>query len=421
MNPSKLCLIGASCRAAAQSAKRAGIETLYAWDEFLDEDLVQISVAQPFSELAAQPLADKHDKSTAVVLCGGMENRPDMLESIIDRGGICGVGIDSLRRLRSLEAWKDWAKRSGVSYPETLLLTANTTQDQIRNLLKDPQGWLLKPISKAGGIQVRHPTSVEDALRLAVQNSPQEPWCLQQAISGITIGATYLSHPLQTSLVGIARGIPSAAIDAPLPFIYSGNIAPYLPAPNVANQIKRFGEIVRSETDILGLWQADFQVDSEGRLWLLEINPRWSASMELHEILQGMSWMKKHVSTLTETSSTLSFKQPENCPCPNARRASFKAIGKGIVYAPCDLSVQSHRLKRLWHARWRGSQVELERHSFRMLDIPRISWQAQPSVETTFPMGTPIATVLSAGKNHAGVLEQIQQAKRVVLSWLKTI
>jgi len=80
MNPEwfpSICLMGASCRAAAQSAARAGCTRILAWDDFLDADLLAIAQAESladFPEDSPQGLAEL--QGIPLVLCGGMENRP---------------------------------------------------------------------------------------------------------------------------------------------------------------------------------------------------------------------------------------------------------------------------------------------------------------------------------------------------------
>ena len=46
----KVALFGASCRAAAQAAKRAGLDKGYAWDEFLDADLAHVATVAPLAQ-----------------------------------------------------------------------------------------------------------------------------------------------------------------------------------------------------------------------------------------------------------------------------------------------------------------------------------------------------------------------------------
>jgi predicted ATP-grasp superfamily ATP-dependent carboligase len=198
-----------------------------------------------------------------------------------------------------------------------------------------------------------------------------------------------------------------------LPFIYRGNIAAVSVPERAGESLEFFGSQVAKQTELRGLWQADFQLDSEGQLWLLEINPRWSASMELHETLQGYSWMKKHLEILQSPHAVL-----DNAN--EYRKAADGQIAKGIVYAPRDLVASAEQIRRLWQNRWEGTLGELQDSAFRVADIP----EPIPT-GLAIPEGTPIATVLcSSGQtevSEAVLLGKIQHARRVLLDWLKIV
>lgn len=200
-------------------------------------------------------------------------------------------------------------------------------------------------------------------------------------------------------------------LEAPLPFIYRGNVASISVEKQVRDSIQMFGHQVAKQTGLLGLWQADFQLDSDGRLWLLEINPRWSASMELHETLQGFSWMKKHLEILRSTNELIA-EDSDRC------RVSDGQIAKGIIYAPRDLNLSDDQIGRLWESRWDGTLGELEVCPFRMADIP----EPMPG-GLAISQGMPIATVLcwsgQFNDSEATLLGKIQHARSVVLDWLK--
>jgi predicted ATP-grasp superfamily ATP-dependent carboligase len=177
--------------------------------------------------------------------------------------------------------------------------------------------------------------------------------------------------------------------------------------------LERFAKIVAQETGIRGLWQADFQIDPQGQLWLLEINPRWSASMELHETLQGFSWMSEHLRIVLADSKTRTDALQS---VPNPRLASHGQVAKGILYAPHAMHLRASEIDRLWFSRWHGTLRELETSDFRVADIP----QSDP-LGVDFPQGMPIATLLVAGDKNADLLEKIRQARSRVLGWLKRI
>ncbi len=68
-----------------------------------------------------------------------------------------------------------------------------------------------------------------------------------------------------------------------MPYVYAGSYGPIRTAETVSSQLHAIGAQVVQQTGITGLFNADVLVDSEQKVTLLEINPRWSASMECVE------------------------------------------------------------------------------------------------------------------------------------------
>jgi len=422
MNPDlipSICLMGASCRAAAQSAARAGCTRILAWDDFLDADLLEIAQARSLADFPAdcsQSLAEL--QGIPLVLCGGMENQPDFIQRRIDQGMLCGVTGKMLRQLRSIESWQRWASESRIGWPTTVQDLSDPRLDSIRS-----ESWMLKPAGRAGGVHVRAIASLEGLEHEAkLAPDPGNPtanlWYLQEYVPGISIGVSYCTEssvstePPRTQIVGIARSILSEELDAPLPWIYRGSLAPYSVSPTVHASLERFAKTVAHSTGIRGLWQADFQIDPQGQLWLLEINPRWSASMELHEILQGFSWITEHVRILCNGASK---------GVPRRGSPAGQQVAKGILYAPHGMHLSVAQVDRLWGSGWHSSGWhstlrELETAEFRLADIP----QSDPE-GVDFAEGMPIVTVLVAGGKNADLLEKIRQARSTLLGWFKTI
>ena len=430
MNPDpipSICLMGASCRAAAQAAARAGCTRILAWDDFLDADLLEIAQARSladFPEDSPQSLAEL--QGIPLVLCGGMENRPDFIQRRIDQGMLCGVTGDMLRQLRSLESWQRWASESRIGWPMTVQDLSDPRLDSVRS-----ESWMLKPVGRAGGVHVRAIASLEGLDRVAnLGLDPGSPtssptsnlWYLQQYVPGISIGVSYCTdsnrntdnngttesnEPPRTRIVGIARSILSEELEAPLPWIYRGSLSPYSVSPSVFASLERFATTVAQSTGIRGLWQADFQIDPNGQLWLLEINPRWSASMELHELLQGYSWITEHVRILCDGAS-------KSVPSPGS--PAGQQVAKGIVYAPHEMHLSVAQVDRLGRSGWHGTLRELEIAEFCLADIP----QSDP-LGVDFAEGMPIVTVLVAGEKNADLLEKIRQSRSTVIGWFKRI
>jgi len=251
----------------------------------------------------------------------------------------------------------------------------------------------------------------------------QEGEYLQEWIEGINIGATFCSEELGVRLMGVARSLVAAEYPGPLPFIYRGNIAPWVVSEGVREQLLDFASLVTEETGLRGLWQADFVLQEGGSkeelLWLLEINPRWSASMELHDFVEREG---SEVGTLVRSHLRALFGEVEVRVGGREREAGVM-YGKGIVYAPEDLELREEVQRRLWEMRWDGVSVIADSARFWLADIPSPPREIKEDGSQVIggleglkiERGMPIVSVLVAGGGEEVVLERLREGRRAVL------
>lgn len=288
-----LVLVGGSVRAAAQDAARAGWQ-IVAIDRYGDSDLTcfcshwfdynDSSWIDHLAELHAQFL----------VGIGGFE-RTHQLEAICRQMKlpIVFISASAARQVNEPANLAQLAKAAGVDFPATwerssdeglpVLMTGDS-----RSPLDSSARFLLKPIQHAGGIGIRW-TSPSVAV-------PTGHW-RQQFCAGRSVGASYLAcaanrlvvqsfradgkvdRPAQVQLLGVCQSLSDLQHPTE-PFIYHGSFAPIELPETVRGQMNRVGQLAAERFGLVGLFNIDFVLDGS-RLALLEINPRYSASMEL--------------------------------------------------------------------------------------------------------------------------------------------
>ncbi|MGI9455810.1 MAG: ATP-grasp domain-containing protein, partial [Aeoliella sp.] len=77
-------------------------------------------------------------------------------------------------------------------------------------------------------------------------------------------------------------------------FQYAGSIGPLDLAPPSLAIVRRTGDALACECNLLGQFGVDFVVDTEGAPWLVDVNPRYTASMEIIERITGRSMIATH-------------------------------------------------------------------------------------------------------------------------------
>lgn len=412
-------VIGASCRAVAQCASREGFRP-YALDAYVDRDLLECAEAHPLESIStAESIAadspvpasrygpsgsspvDERWVGLPLLLAGGMENDPEGVDRWIDQGLRCGVNGSQIRVLRDPVMWRRWAEASGLRTPETLL-HAPPRHELFENAAGDSDSvWLCKMRHSAGGMGISYFDPLHNPCTHANDGfSPQMSlgryW--QRRVPGLSVGVTMISDAAKTQYLGAARAIQSHETWGPTPFAYRGSIGPWTLDATWLEPLAKFGETVRAETGLLGLWQADFIVDELG-LWLLEINPRWSASMELLADTNRHTLIRWHLAALRGES----IARVE-------RLSSSTWLGKSIVYSPTEVTPETSQLEALWHRRWNGWSQEWE-SDWLVADIPNTC--------ATIPPGVPIATCMASGRDPDELLARLQRGEREIWALLK--
>ena len=277
-----LVIVGASVRGMAASASRAGFR-VFAADLFGDHDLrpmaEAVSIVEPYplgitTAVAGFPWAP-------VIYTGALENHPSVIASLAAHRPLAGASADAVTQVRNPTVLAPAIRTAGLLAPETRTEPAGLPTDGT---------WLVKPIASAGGRGIRpwlgHGS--DDPLNL---------W--QRRVSGCRLSVGYLLHAGQTQIVAASRQLVGRRWCRAGPFAYCGSVDVDLAAvdAHVASQVARLGDLLAGHFALAGLVGADLIVDSRQSVWVIEINPRPTASMELAERATGCSLVAMHVAS----------------------------------------------------------------------------------------------------------------------------
>ncbi|TWU39260.1 ATP-grasp domain-containing protein [Novipirellula artificiosorum] len=251
MTPATIILIGASVRAAAQSAVRAGIRVIGV-DFFGDIDC--------------------RDCCERFILV-----RPDETDAQLN------LRLPSLPRL-SVGGRNHAAASPDLAQPALLESVARDSGTCFAGAYQSPRNdldpnvrWLWKNRIGSGGLGVSFS-------REGQVEGYWQPW-----IAGRRFGVSFLSDRRDTVMLGVCRSLHTRK--GSQPFVYSGSFGPLRLTRPFHCQLQSLGDTIVRQTGVVGLFGIDLVMDSAGRIWLLEINPRWTASSELIEadlIRRGM-------------------------------------------------------------------------------------------------------------------------------------
>jgi predicted ATP-grasp superfamily ATP-dependent carboligase len=278
-----LVVAGLWVRPLAESAREAGWRVI-AMDLFGDADTRRASVqwygiGGPAAVAIAPAVLREALQRAACepgvlgwVAGSGFEGMPEALEMRIPGLPLLGTPAAVVRRLRDPASFFGTLARLGLAHPEVSLREP-----------ANPRGWLRKDAGGSGGWHIR------DAADRDAPGGNAPYW--QRVQPGQAMSALFLADGRRARLVALNHLLvrPLGA----LPYVYHGAVGSIRDDALERNMQDTLDRLVPA-FDLRGLASLDF-IAQDGRAWLLEINPRPSATMDLH----GRAWpgglMRAHV------------------------------------------------------------------------------------------------------------------------------
>jgi predicted ATP-grasp superfamily ATP-dependent carboligase len=370
MPDQRLMIFGASTRAAAQSAVRAGFRPVCA-DHFADQDLYELAEVLPLSRYPHDLVTTaERGPSLPWVYTGALENHPRLLKKLASSRRLYGNPADVVTRIRDPLAVVRVLTAAGIP----ALPVCPGSQPPPRD-----GRWMLKPLRSAGGRGIQ----VWDERPVAfLKGGRREPCYFQQRVAGEPYSALYLATFAATVLIGASRQLIGESRLHAGPFAYCGSIGPLDLGASLEGQIVRLGQILGSEFGLRGLFGVDFLIDVDSVAWLTEVNPRYTASVEVLEVALGMSLLGDHVTASAAFGDARRSRQVvEGLQARLAEAGQSRAgrmCGKAVIYAPFALRAPS--------------LVELMREPRFVERRARIADRPQPG--SIVPDGVPVCTLL---------------------------
>jgi uncharacterized protein len=373
-------IFGASTRAAAQSAIRAGYRPTCA-DQFADEDLREIAevlALDRYPEGLVEAVADF--PACPWMYTGALENRPAVLEQLAALRPLWGNPADVVRAVRDPFRLHGLLDRRGLPALAVRPIDDPPPQDG---------RWMLKPHGGSAGRGIfRWESGAAELRQLG------EPYYFQQGAVGRPISGLFLAAGRTTTLIGATEqwiGRPELSAE---PFTYCGSTGP-IDLPNqVSRQVAETGERIASELGLRGLFGVDFLLEHE-IAWPTEVNPRYTASVEIYERACDMPLLEWHAQacrTHQEPSQGQSISERFRTVLESTQQHfGGQKAAKAIVYAPFDLRVPDLVTIRQSHA-FAASQVEIA---------------DRPAVGLPVSQGSPVCTLITsqAGTRSLAVFE----------------
>lgn len=312
----RLLILGASARAAAASARRAGLEP-FAIDLFADRDtqlLCDCLRCPPDEYPEGLFRLARQAPPMPWMYTGGLENYPELVGELAKERELWGNGPDVLNKVRDPFELARWCADLGFTFPQTIAAGER------------PPGWTLlrKSYRSASGMGVRYAAPTETEYVAA----PGEGYYLQAYVDGAPMSAVFESTHDGSELIGHTQQLIGVPWLHSKGFRYCGNLRMHsVPRePFLRHRLERLAFGLQQSFGLRGIWGLDFIQTPTGPV-LHEVNPRYPASVEVIELSIGvpamLAMLPRHMQELSRPA------QQDWADAPHHR-----IDGKAIYYAP---------------------------------------------------------------------------------------
>ncbi len=366
----QLLIFGASVRAAAFSALRGG---LVPWcvDLCADADLRH--------RCPAMRLPGKYPDSFSEVASGlgpgpwmytgGLENHPVLVLELASRRPLWGNDANVLRRVRHPAFLRDTARAAGLPTPE-LAQPGHVP----------PNGrCLIKPLGSAGGRGVRVWSGDRSKVNWGFAY-------LQEQIEGVPVAALYVAAGGTALLLGLVRQLIGEPWLHAHEFGYCGSVGPLSLSATLARSLRRLGHRLAAEGGLGGLFGVD-GILRDDAFWPVEINPRYTASIEVLEYATGLRALHLH---------RLAFEDEQEALSAPVATSAAGVVAKAVLFARQEVVFPAHGP---WTPTLAVPKPVEEMPEF--ADLPNADDHIEP--------GRPVLTLLAKATDVAGAVAVLRQ------------
>ena len=313
--PQDIFIAGASTRAAAFSALRAGLRPCCA-DLFADTDLRAICQVIRIA-------GDRYPTGIAEIALrfplgpwlytGAIENRPDVIREISQKRSLWGCSPESVEKVRSPGKLHELLSKAGIRSPRVLLPNEQFPSDG---------NWLIKPLAGAAGFGIHE--AVASATPRVAENCYGHEFVEGKSCSGLFVG-----HDGGCLFLGATVQLIGTPWLHAVPFHYAGSAGPIELSSAASQRFRDIGELLSRSFGLRGIFGVDCILRDDVP-WVIEVNPRYTASVEVWEYAHQSSALALHwrafesLNDATKQNELLSVRfstHPKNI------------VGKAILYA----------------------------------------------------------------------------------------
>lgn len=362
MTQDYILIIASSGRMLAQAAKNAGLKPLVI-DMFADLDtriyaldFKQIPVLSPNHLAPAVDYFIHHYAVTQCIYGSGFEQHPDSLRYLQTRLTLSGNSAETFMRVQNKVDFFATLDKFDIPHPETVFTPPHETQN-----------WLIKPMQGQGGVDIQ---------RYQVNHKTGAVAYWQKYQTGSAHSVLFLANGQQCQVIGFNRQW-TTCLNETDEFIFAGIIN--YSELSETSQVRIMDWLAKLVPvfNLTGLNSLDF-IQHNAQSYVLEINPRPSASMQLYQ----QNLLLKHIHAKTIDMA----KQTKLLP-------PLIYTGYQIIYAPQDVRIPENHI-------WENNSLDI------------------PAAGQICRTGQPICSIIAHKKQARTVLRALNIQQQTILKGL---
>lgn len=258
-----------------------------------------------------------------ILLSSGLDDKNDVLESLHEMAPIMGNPPDVIKLVRDKFEFFETLKKANLDFP-TNHLVGNLKE--CLNVAKDIGFPLIvKPTGGFGGIGV---VKMEDRKDLEkFYKGSKGELLVQEYLPGIPASLSILANGTSSKVLSLNEqllGIEEFGLKEE--FVYCGGITPLDVNNEVFRKCEELANKVAANFGLKGSNGIDIVLSSDGKISVIEVNPRFQSTIECVENYLKINLVEEHVKTCVEN------KLPSELPKPESSYFS-----RGILYAQSNL------------------------------------------------------------------------------------
>jgi len=330
----RLLLLGLDLVALAKSARSAGFE-VFAVDYFGDYDLVSLcdnykTVVKQMAGKSCGRIQDifypevlihltkeilKENSVDAVLLSSGLDDSFEVLEELEEIAPILGNKSEIFRKVRDKHSFFNEIKRLNLPCPETAVVK---NFEETRKAAKDI-GYpvIVKPSKGFAGLGVKKAENInelKDCFKFV--SSLDNEIVVQKYISGVHASISLISSSNKVRALTINKqllGIKEAGQSEP--FGFCGNIVPFDISFDTRQKCLYISQKIAQHFNLKGSNGVDIVISEKEKLpYIIEVNPRFQATLECVEHILGLNIVKLHIAAcLNNHLPNISYKERKYC------------------------------------------------------------------------------------------------------------